>query len=78
MTMTEVYNLGQGCRYMTYNQKQCQERNMNYKRGCRGDCMEFGFTTTCAVTAYHHLSCEFQSRSRRGVLDATLCDKSCQ
>jgi hypothetical protein len=34
-----------------------------------------GFTTTCAVSAYHHWSCEFEPRSWWGVLDTTLCDK---
>jgi hypothetical protein len=36
------------------------------------------FITTCAISAYHHLSCEFESRSWRGVLDTTLCDEVCQ
>jgi hypothetical protein len=31
------------------------------------------FTTTCAIVAYHHLSCEFEPHSWRGV-----CDKVCQ
>jgi hypothetical protein len=39
------------------------------------DRMIVGFTTTCAVRAYHHKSCEFEPRSWRGVLDTTLCDK---
>jgi hypothetical protein len=26
------------------------------------------FTTTCAIVAYHHLSCEFEPNSWRGVL----------
>jgi hypothetical protein len=42
------------------------------------DRMAVGFTTTCAISAYHHLSCEFEPRSWQGVLDATLCDKVCQ
>ena len=47
--------------------------------GCRGhDRMIVGFTTTYAISAYHHLSCEFESSSWRGVLDTTLCDKVCQ
>jgi hypothetical protein len=33
------------------------------------------FTTT---SAYHHYSCEFESRSWRGILDTKLCDKVCQ
>ena len=36
------------------------------------------FTTTCAISVYHHKSCDFESRSWRGVLDTTLCDKVCQ
>jgi hypothetical protein len=37
--------------------------------------MVVGFTAT---SAYHHLSCEFESCSLRGVLDTTLCNKVCQ
>ena len=33
-----------------------------------------GFTTTCAISAYYHLSFEFEPRSWQGVLDTTLCD----
>jgi hypothetical protein len=40
--------------------------------------MEIGFTTTFAISVYHHWSCEFESCSWRGVLDKTLCDKGCQ
>ena len=36
--------------------------------------MIIGFTTTCAISAYHHKSCEF----KQGVLDTKLCDKVCQ
>jgi hypothetical protein len=39
------------------------------------DRMIVGFTTACAICAYHHYSCEFEPRSWRGVLDTTLCDK---
>ena len=43
------------------------------------DRMVVGFTTTCAISAYHHKSCcEFKSRSWRDVLDTALCDKVCQ
>jgi len=35
------------------------------------------FTTTCAISAYHH-SCEFKSCSWQGILDTTLCNKICQ
>jgi hypothetical protein len=41
---------------------------------CR-DRMVVGFTTIYAISAYHHLSCEFEYRSWRGVLNTTLCDK---
>ena len=34
------------------------------------------FTTTFAISAYHHCSCELEYHSWRGVLDTTLCDKS--
>jgi hypothetical protein len=44
-------------------------------RGC--DHIVVGFTTTYAINAYHHSSCEFKSRPWRGVLDTTLCDKLC-
>jgi hypothetical protein len=37
-------------------------------RGRRGrDRMVVGFTTTYAISAYHHECCEFESRSERGV-----------
>ena len=31
------------------------------------DRMVVGFTTTYTISAYHHLCCEFESRSGRGV-----------
>ena len=40
--------------------------------------MVVGFTTTCAISAYHYYSCEYESRSWRGLLDTTLCNKVCQ
>ena len=48
--------------------------------GCRRDRNRtvVGFTTTCAISAYHQFSCEFESCWWGGVLDATLCDKICQ
>jgi hypothetical protein len=47
-------------------------------RGSRGhDPMVVGFITTNAISAYHHKRYELESRSRRGVLDATSCDKVC-
>ena len=46
--------------------------------GCHCDRMVVGFTATCAISAYHHGSCDFESRSWSGVHNATLCDKVCQ
>jgi hypothetical protein len=44
--------------------------------GCRGrDRTVGGFTTTCAISAYHHQHCEFEPHSWQGVLDTTLCDR---
>ena len=44
-----------------------------YSWGRRGrGRMAVEFTTTCAISAYYHLSCEFESRSARGVLESTL------
>jgi hypothetical protein len=40
--------------------------------------MVVGFTTTCAISAYHHWSCQFEFRSWRVVFDTTSCDKVCQ
>ena len=45
---------------------------------CGCDRMEVEFITTCTISGYHHLSCEFEPRSGRGVLDTTLCGKVCQ
>jgi len=40
--------------------------------GHRGhDCMVVGFTTTYAISAYHHQRCKFESSSWQGVLDTT-------
>ena len=44
--------------------------------GRRGrDRMVVRFTATCAISAYHHERCEFETLSWRGVL---VCDKVCQ
>jgi hypothetical protein len=40
--------------------------------------MVVGFTTTYAISAYHHCSSEFEFSLMRGVLNTTLCDKGCQ
>ena len=39
------------------------------------DDMVVGFTTTCAISAYHHYHRGFEYCSWRGVFDTTLCDK---
>jgi hypothetical protein len=44
------------------------------RRGRVRDRAGVRITTTCAISAYHH-SCEFESRSWRGVLDIIVCDK---
>jgi len=36
------------------------------------------FTTTCAISGYHHKSFKLESRSWRDVLDTTLCNEFCQ
>ena len=41
------------------------------------DHMVVGFSTTCAISSYHHSSCEFKPCSLQGVLD-TICDKVCK
>jgi hypothetical protein len=41
----------------------------------RRDRMLVGFATILAISAHPHKGCVFESRSRRGVLDATLRDK---
>ena len=35
------------------------------------DRMVVGFTTTCAISAYHHHSCEFELRSWQDVFETT-------
>ena len=47
--------------------------------GCHGcDLMVVAFTTTYAISAYHHYSSEFESCTWQGVLDTTLWNKFCQ
>ena len=46
-------------------------------RGGR-DRMVIRVIATRAISDCHHLSCEFEPRSWRGVLDKTLCDKAWQ
>ena len=40
--------------------------------------MIVGLKTTYPISANDHWSCEFETRSWRGVLDTTLCDTACQ
>ena len=47
-------------------------------RGHDRDHMVVGFANSCAISGYHHLSCEIEACSWQGVLDTTLCDKVCQ
>jgi hypothetical protein len=44
-----------------------------FKRGrhCY-DRMVVGFINTCGISVYHHLRCEFESRSWRGLLATAL------
>jgi hypothetical protein len=42
------------------------------------DRMVIGFTTKHAISVYRHSSCDFESRSGRGVLDTNVCDKISQ
>ena len=45
---------------------------------CRGrDLWQLDLQLHIKISAHHHYSCEFESRSWRGVLDTTLCDKVC-
>ena len=48
-----------------------------HQEGCSNHIVVL-FTTTCAISAYHHKSCEFESRLWCSVLDTTLCDKDCR
>jgi hypothetical protein len=45
---------------------------------CGRNHMIVRFSTTSAINAFHHWSCEFESHSWWGVFDTTLCDKVCQ
>ena len=50
-----------------------------YTRDRRGrDRIVVGFTTTYAISDYHHDSYEFESRSCPRVHNTTLCDNVCQ
>jgi hypothetical protein len=51
-------------------------KNQTLLRGhCGHDHMVVGFTTTCAISAYHHWSSKFESCTWLGVLDITFCDQ---
>jgi hypothetical protein len=51
--------------------KQNWDLNIDWGRHGR-DRMVVGFTTTCAISALHQYSCEFEPRAWQGVLDTTL------
>jgi hypothetical protein len=53
-------------------------QNNIYTTSRGSDLMVVGSTTTYAISAYHHWSCEFEPRSWQSVFDTTLCDKACQ
>jgi hypothetical protein len=46
--------------------------------GGRRGFMVVGFSTTYAISAFHHKGCEFEFHSWQGVLHTSLCDKVCQ
>jgi hypothetical protein len=53
-----------------------KSKSSNMGGGRHGrDRMVVGFTTTCAISAYHQKTCEIVPRSWRGVRNTTLCDK---
>ena len=65
---------------MSWRKYTCSiECSLIYFSDRRGrDRMVVGFTTTYVISAYHHWSCEFETRLWRDVLDTTLCDEICQ
>ena len=63
---------------LTKFEKGLSEPEKHYIMCCVCDCMVVGFTTTYAISAYHHCSCEFESPSWRDVFNTTLCNKVCQ
>ena len=81
-TKTQIKNDRTGtCTFLTqlpYNHDHSIPLKAWHMHNCGHDCMVVGFATTYAISTYHHYLCEFKSRSRRGVLDKTLCDKVCQ
>ena len=56
-----------------------EKKHLPFGTRCRRgrDRMVVGFTSTCAISAYHHQSWQFEPRSWQGVLD-TVCDQVCQ
>ena len=66
-------------RILSYVQvEQTDEFTLKCTRGLRGrDNMVVGFTTTYAISAYHHCRCEFEFRSGE-VNSIQHCDKVCQ
>ena len=56
-----------------------RKKHLPFGTRCRRgrDRMVVGFTSTCAISAYHHQSWQFEPRSWQDVLD-TVCDQVCQ
>jgi hypothetical protein len=60
---------------VNFNQNQNLMQIQLFCRGLRGrDRIVVCYATTCAISVYHHWSYEFEPRSLRVVLDATLYD----
>ena len=72
----KLLNVNKNCTTIILVQQDHKLSNMHM---CHGrDRMIVGFTTTCAISAYHHNCYEFEPRSWQGVLDTTFCDQVCQ
>ena len=67
------------CMNVTYNIQLLPSYEVNIER-CRRRRyrMIVSFITTCAISAYHHYSCDFEPHFWRCVLDTTLWDNVCQ
>ena len=59
-----------------YYSHKCYSLDQNTQRDHHGcDHMTVGFTTPCAISAYHQQSCEFEFRSWRDALYTMLYEK---
>jgi hypothetical protein len=63
------------CTYKAYK----SSTGISKHKNCDHDRIVVGFTATYiysyAISAYYQKRCEFESRSWRGVIDTTLCDR---